>query len=87
MSSRLLGRVSCYVSAYLIGEYFGDYGWEGAWLGLAADAKTFERLRKAKALHERWAIFGTIRCLTRELLQKYTAIDYGARKSGSWLLP
>ena len=36
-------------------------------------------------LHNRWAMLGTIRCPTRELLQKSTAIDYGAR-NGVWFM-
>ena len=66
---------------YLTGEYPGDYGWDSA--GPAADPKAIERLRKAEVLHDRWAMLGTLWCLTRELLQKYTAIDNGAGK-GVW---
>ena len=82
MSCRLLRTVSCYVADYLTGEYPGDYG---AGLGLAADPKIFERLRKAEVLHDCWAMLGTLGCLTPELLQKYTAIDYGASK-GVWFM-
>ena len=31
-------------------------------------------------LHDRWAMLGTLWCLTRKLLQKYNAIDNGASK-------
>ena len=34
-------------------------------------------------LHDRWAMLGTLWCLTCELLQKYTSIDNGASK-GVW---
>ena len=34
-------------------------------------------------LHDRWAMLGTLCCLTPELLQKYTAIDNGA-STGVW---
>ena len=69
------------VPDYLTGEYPGDYGWDNA--GPAADPVAIKRLRKAEVLHDRWAMLGTLWCLTRELLQKYTAIDNGASK-GVW---
>ena len=34
-------------------------------------------------LHDRWAMLGTVCCLTRELLQKDTAVNNGASK-GVW---
>ena len=34
-------------------------------------------------LHDRWAMLGTLWCLTPKLLHKYTAIDNGASK-GVW---
>ena len=70
-----------YVHDYFAGEHPGDYNWDGA--GHAADPKTFERLRVAEVLHDRWAMLGTVWCLTPELLPKYTAIDNGASK-GVW---
>ena len=69
------------VPGYLTGEYPGDYGWDSA--GPAADPKAIKSLRKVEVLHDRWAMLGTLWCLTRELLQKYTAIDNGANK-GVW---
>ena len=83
MSCRLLRTVSCCLAHHLTGEDPGDYGWNSARLRLAADPKTFERLRKAEALHDRWAILGTLWYLTPELLQQYTTIDNGASK-GVW---
>ena len=70
-----------YVPDYLTGEHPGDYGWDSA--GDAADPTTFKRLREAEVLRDRWAMLGTLWCLTPELLQKYTAIDNGASK-GVW---
>ena len=70
-----------YVLDYFTGEHPGDYDWDGG--GHAADPGTFERLREAEVLHDRWAMLGTLWCLTPGLLQKYTAIDNGASK-GVW---
>ena len=69
------------VPDYLTGEYPRDYGWDSA--GPAADPKAIKRLRKGEVLHDRWAMLGTLWCLTRELLQQYLAIDNGAIK-GVW---
>ena len=69
------------VPGYLTSEYPGDYGWDSA--GPAADPKAIKCLRKAEVLHDCRAMLGTLWCLTRELLQKYTAIDNGASK-GVW---
>ena len=75
------GAADSSVPDYLTGEHPGDYGWVSA--GHAPDPKTFERLREAEVLHDRWALLGTLWCLTPGLLQQYTAIDNGAGK-GVW---
>ena len=67
------------VPDHLTGEYPGGCGWDSA--GPAADPNAIKRLRKPEVLHDRWAMLGTLWCLTRELLQKYTAIDNGPSKS------
>ena len=69
------------VPDHLTGEYPGRCGWDSA--GPAADPNAIKRLRKAEVLHDRWPMLGTLWCLTRELLQNYTAIDNGASK-GVW---
>ena len=71
------------VPNYLIGEYPGDYGWDSA--GPAADPNAIERLRKAEVLHDRWAMLGTLWCLTCELLQKYTFVFHTTHCIGIYI--
>ena len=73
---------------YLTGENPGDYGWNAT--GLAVAPTILAAYGEGELTHARWAMLGTLGCLTLELLAKYAGEEFDEPvwfKAGAHIFP